>query len=178
MVSLKESLSVRFQFTICQHCPRQWLVVYMASDYCIEQRGYNALTNIIHYNDVIMGALSSQITSPQLFTQTFIHAQMKENIKAPRHWPLCGDSPVTGEFLAQRDSNAENVSIWWRHHVCKLSRNISTSELSVAFTDWGRVTHSFINQLTIIGSVNGLSPGRHQTIIWTHAWILLIGPLW
>ena len=25
-------------------------------------------------------------------------------------------SPVTGEFPAQRTSNAENVSIWWRHH--------------------------------------------------------------
>ena len=23
---------------------------------------------------------------------------------------------VTGEFPAQRASNAENVSIWWRHH--------------------------------------------------------------
>ena len=23
---------------------------------------------------------------------------------------------VTGEFLAQRTSNAENVSIWWRHY--------------------------------------------------------------
>ena len=31
---------------------------------------------------------------------------------------LCaGDSPVTGEFPAQIDSNAENVSIWWRHHI-------------------------------------------------------------
>ena len=27
-----------------------------------------------------------------------------------------GNSPVTGEFPAQRASNAENVSIWWRHH--------------------------------------------------------------
>ena len=26
------------------------------------------------------------------------------------------NSPVTGEFTAQRSSNAENVSIWWRHH--------------------------------------------------------------
>ena len=26
------------------------------------------------------------------------------------------NSPVTGEFPAQRASNAENVSIWWRHH--------------------------------------------------------------
>ena len=31
---------------------------------------------------------------------------------------LCaGNSPGTGEFPAQRASNAENVSIWWRHHV-------------------------------------------------------------
>ena len=30
---------------------------------------------------------------------------------------LCeGNSRVTGEFLAQRTSNAESVSIWWRHH--------------------------------------------------------------
>ena len=34
---------------------------------------------------------------------------------------LCvGNSPVTGEFLAQRASNAENASIWWRHHVSDL----------------------------------------------------------
>ena len=31
---------------------------------------------------------------------------------------LCaGNSPVTGEFPAQRASNAEFFSIWWRHHV-------------------------------------------------------------
>ena len=31
---------------------------------------------------------------------------------------LCaGNSPVTSEFPAQMASNAENVSIWWRHHV-------------------------------------------------------------
>ena len=30
---------------------------------------------------------------------------------------LCaGSSPGTGEFPAQMASNAENVSIWWRHH--------------------------------------------------------------
>ena len=36
----------------------------------------------------------------------------------PRVTGLCeGNSPVTGEFPAQRASNGENVSIWWRHHV-------------------------------------------------------------
>ena len=33
-----------------------------------------------------------------------------------------------------------------------------------------------ISELTIIGSDNGLSPGRHQAIIWTNAGILLIRP--
>ena len=44
-------------------------------------------------------------------------------------------------------------------------------------THWGRVTHICVSKLTIIGSDNGLSPGRRQAIIWTNAGILLIGPL-
>ena len=52
----------------------------------------------------------------------------------------------------------------WSHFLCVL-------------THWGRVTHICVGDLTIIGSDNGLSPGRHQAIIWTNAGILLIGPL-
>ena len=37
--------------------------------------------------------------------------------------------------------------------------------------------HICVVKLTIIGSDNGLSPGRRQVIIWTNAGILLIGPL-
>ena len=44
-------------------------------------------------------------------------------------------------------------------------------------THRGRVTHICVGKLTIIGSDNGLSPGRRQAIIWTNAGILLIGPL-
>ena len=36
------------------------------------------------------------------------------------------------------------------------------------------MTHICVGKLTIIGSDNGLSPGRHQAIIWTNAGILLI----
>ena len=32
-----------------------------------------------------------------------------------------GNSPMTGEFLAQRPRNAESVSIWWRHHVLRVA---------------------------------------------------------
>ena len=49
----------------------------------------------------------------RLFAQTFVQAEIKENTKAPRHWPL---SPVTVGFLSQRASSAEKVFIWWRHH--------------------------------------------------------------
>ena len=44
-------------------------------------------------------------------------------------------------------------------------------------THWGRVMHICISKLTIIGLDNGLSPGRHQAIIWTNAGILLIRTL-
>ena len=44
-------------------------------------------------------------------------------------------------------------------------------------THWGRVTHICFGNLTIVGSDNGLSPGRRQPIIWTSAGILLIAPI-
>ena len=70
-----------------------------------------------HYNDVIMSAMVSQITILTIVYSTVnSRHRSKENIKAPRHWPCEGNSPVTGEFAAQRASYAENVSIWWRHH--------------------------------------------------------------
>ena len=36
--------------------------------------------------------------------------------------------------------------------------------------------HICVSKLTLIGSYNGLSPGRRQAIIQTNAGILLIGP--
>ena len=57
-----------------------------------------------------MGAMASQITSLTSVYSIFIQAQIKENIKAPRHWPLWAEFTVAGEFPAQSASNAENVS--------------------------------------------------------------------
>ena len=52
----------------------------------------------------------------RLFTQPFIQGEIKETSKL-RVTGLCEEnSPVTGEFPAQRASNAENASIWWRHY--------------------------------------------------------------
>ena len=46
----------------------------------------------------------------------------------------------------------------------------------LTLTHWGRATHICLGKITTIGSDNGLSPGRRQTIIWANAGILLIGP--
>ena len=44
---------------------------------------------------------------------------------------LCkGKSPVTGDFPAKTTSNAENVSIWWRHHGCRLAAILVLGKMS------------------------------------------------
>ena len=50
------------------------------------------------------------------------------------------------------------------------------ARLMTLLTHWGRATHICVGKLTIIGSDNGLSPGRRQAIIWANVGILLIGP--
>ena len=43
-------------------------------------------------------------------------AQIKENIKLHVTGLCEWNSTVAGKFSAQRASNVENISIWWRHH--------------------------------------------------------------
>ena len=50
-------------------------------------------------------------------------------------------------------------------------------QICVLSTHWGWVTHICVSKQTIIGSDNGLLPGRRQAIIWTNDGILLIGHL-
>ena len=49
--------------------------------------------------------------------------------------------------------------------------------VDICLTHRGLEMHICISKLTIIGSDNGLLPGRHQAIIWTNVGILLIGHL-
>ena len=77
-----------------------------------------------------------------------------------RHLPM--RSPTTSE--PNNDVNNNRPGIGWH-------------DFHFGLTHWGRATHICVGKLTIIDSDNGLSPGRRQTIIWTNAGILLIGPL-
>ena len=52
--------------------------------------------------------------------------QIKENLKALRHWPLWGEFTGDRWFPSQRASNAANVSIWWRHHAISFAQWLFT----------------------------------------------------
>ena len=76
-----------------------------------------AITFVNHYNGVIMTTVASQITSLTVaYSSVYTFADQRKHQSSAS---LFG----TGEFPAQRSSNAENVSIWWRHH---LLRKLST----------------------------------------------------
>ena len=83
---------------------------------------------------------------------------------------LCeGNSPVTGEFLGQRASSAENVSIWWRDHGMLHAGYPSVYMSKYALYRWTR--QRIHNALIMVGRY--LRPMRDKTIqdeaprIWT-----------
>ena len=74
-----------------------------------------------NYGDVIMSTIASQITSLTivcLLNRLFRH-RSKQISKLRLTGLFEGNSPVTGEFPAQRASNAENDSIRWLVLHCK-----------------------------------------------------------
>ena len=64
-----------------------------------------------------MGAIASQITSLTIVYSTVYSDADQRKHHSSASLALCvGNSPGAGEFPSQMASNAENVSIWWRHH--------------------------------------------------------------
>ena len=96
------------------------------------------------------------------FTQPFIQMQIKENIKAPRHWPLCWEFTVDRWIPAQMASNAGNVSIWWRHHVwlSTILTNERRSAICNVFSHW-------LRPLQAIGRT-------WAQIYYRHTWFLIL----
>ena len=84
----------------------------------ISSPSINECPIVDHHNGVIMNAMTSQITCTGhdgLLNRLF-RRRSKKTSKL-RATGLCeGNSQVTCEFPSQMASNAENVSIRWRHH--------------------------------------------------------------
>ena len=86
----------------------------------------------------------------------------------------CGDKTISRPSY-RHNGISYTGKMTWLYSIRALIAG--TQRCYTVLTHWGRVTHICVNKLTIIGSGNGLSPGRRQAIIWTNAGILLIGPL-
>ena len=94
--------------------------------------------DLVHYCDGILGAMASQITSLTIcLLNRLLRRRPKKNIKAPRHWPLWGEFTGTGELPAQKASNAENISIWWRHHGLSVMGSLNVLGNTLKFSQNG-----------------------------------------
>ena len=61
---------------------------------------------------------------------------------------LCvGNSPGTGEFTAQMASNAENVSIWWRHQNSNLLFNATGLETWISECSIQAIICQFVSEI-------------------------------
>ena len=81
-------------------------------------------TNVHIVIDIYTSYVRNELTKQwRVKTQTgfpvknaLIDTPLQWRHKALHHWPLCGEFTGTGEFPPQMATNAENMSIWWRHH--------------------------------------------------------------
>ena len=73
-----------------------------------------------HYNDIIMNMMASHHQPHDCLLNRLFRRRSKKTSKLHVTGLCAGNSPGTSEFPTQMASNAENVSIWWRHHVSQL----------------------------------------------------------
>ena len=79
---------------------------------------YTMNQSTLHWRRNELDGVSGHQPRDCLLTRLFRHRSKKTS--KLRVTGLCeGNSPGTGEFPAQMASNAENVSIWWRHHAVR-----------------------------------------------------------
>ena len=111
-----------------------------------------------NYNGVIMNTMAFQITSVLIVYSTVYPRGRSKKTSKLRITGLCeGNSPVTGEFPAQRTSNAENVFIWWRHHaLSSLSHGVFGSRLILYIYSDISLCESFWISSLVLNSKHGL----------------------
>ena len=112
---------IRQNIRLCEIIPSRQLIkvlhdriilnVNKCSYRCISLKKTYILLYMILYNDVIMGAIASQITSPTIVFSTVYLNRSKKTSKLHVTGLCAGNSLDVGEFPAQMASNAENVSI-------------------------------------------------------------------
>ena len=130
--------------------------------------------SILHYNDVIMNMIVSQITS--LYSTVYSRRRSKKTSKLRVTGLFVWNSPVTGEFPTQRASNAENVSIWWRHHGTNYDTTIPTIYFMMMIPQiWKRHVYQ-LKYLCVVCLRSAYVPSYLKVRINFHKWILALTP--
>ena len=107
-----------------------------------------------------------------MYTSYLVRTQKIEEIVTTLTKPKFNWGRLASEIvMAARGWSNRDLVTRGNHSLGALSNLLS---LGHGLTHWGRVTHIYVSKLNIIGSDNGLSPGRHQAIICTIAGMLLI----
>ena len=116
-----------------------------------------------HYCDVIMGAVASQITSLTIVYPTVYSGADKKKKHQSSAWLAFVRGiyrrPVTGEFPAQRASSAENISIWWRHHMAPYSKCM------------GEIEGPFLYQLLYLSQFDLGESQARWPVLWWGVWL-------
>ena len=108
------------------NCRRFWSIAWNENTNTFKEIAFEIQWPIVSttiFIDLVIITMTSwwarwPLKSPasRLFTNRLFGRRSEKTLKL-RVTGLCaGNSPVTGEFPAQRASNVEIVSIWWRHH--------------------------------------------------------------
>ena len=124
----------------------------------------------IHYSGVIIGAMTSQIAS-----LTIVYSAVYSGADQIKTSKLCvtglceGNSPVTGEFPAQRSSNEENFSIWWLHHV-----------YSIFTVNYQLIVSGMLHTLFSWSTHGGIHTGNAKSLLQKGRWTILAHcqPVW
>ena len=124
---------------------------------------YNHIHTHLHYN-VIMGAMAPQITSLTIVYSTVYSGQIKENTKAPRHWPLCGEFTVDRWIPRTKGQQRRKcfhlmTSSWHTHSPALLIIQSINQSISIP------MTRTRTHTLTRTERVDKLYRGR-----WHHVW--------
>ena len=113
----------KYHFCPCTYFRSNIRILQTSLFYCknIRAISYNYCTTVIHTSSLHCrhnghDSVSNDQPHDCLLNRLFSHRS--EKISKLRVTGLCaGNSSENGEFPAQMASNAENVFIWWRHHV-------------------------------------------------------------
>ena len=143
---------------LCKLIWRHWTkkpVRFILSSVWVSLSIFSQLSIIQFMGQCVFISPNSLVTNERIYTLSYYHNQ----IGTMNDYPL------------SRVRSWSNGMGFMSLYILLLKDSLDPSAFG-ELTHWGRVTHICVGKLAIIGSNNGLSPGRRQVIIWTNAGIL------